>query len=53
VFEAYIEGVNQYIENAESTPIEFQRLNCRPEPWTPLDSILLSKQIAWGLTGTF
>jgi penicillin amidase len=53
VFEAYTEGVNQYIENAESTPIEFQRLNCRPEPWTPLDSILLSKQIAWGLTGTF
>jgi penicillin amidase len=44
--------VNTYIEN-ESLPIEFGLLEYEPAPWTPVDTILMSKQISWTLTGGF
>ncbi|AGB16933.1 penicilin amidase [Halovivax ruber XH-70] len=49
---AFADGVNAAIEN-EELPIEFQILGHEPAPWTPVDTILLEKQIAWTLTGNF
>ncbi|MCX8172444.1 MAG: penicillin acylase family protein, partial [Archaeoglobaceae archaeon] len=49
---AYSDGVNHYIET-ERLPIEFQLLNYKPEKWQPIDTLLISKEIAWGLTGNF
>ncbi|OYR46680.1 penicillin acylase family protein [Halorubrum sp. Hd13] len=50
--EAYAAGVNAATE-AETLPIEFELLGYEPEPWTPVDSMLMEKQISWTLTGSF
>jgi penicillin amidase len=50
--EAYADGVNTYIEN-ETLPIEFGLLEYEPDLWTPVDTILMEKQISWTLTGSF
>ncbi|WP_049980800.1 penicillin acylase family protein [Halolamina rubra] len=52
VVEAYVEGVNRARE-AEPTPLEYRLLEFDPDPWTPTASLLISKQISWGLTGSF
>lgn len=48
-------GINKAIEDmkTEDLPVECKLLNYEPEPWTPLDSLVISKLIAWSLTGTF
>ena len=50
--EAYAEGVNAAME-AETLPIEFELLGYEPAPWTPVDTLLMEKQISWTLTGSF
>ncbi|NKE36197.1 penicillin acylase family protein [Natronococcus sp. JC468] len=50
--EAYADGVNAAIER-EGLPLEFELLGYEPEPWTPVDSMLMEKQISWDLTGNF
>ncbi len=50
--EAYADGVNAAIEG-EGLPLEFELLGYEPEPWTPVDSMLMEKQISWDLTGNF
>ncbi|MFC6767283.1 penicillin acylase family protein [Natrinema soli] len=50
--EAYVDGVNAAIEN-EPLPLEFELLGYEPREWTPVDSILMEKQISWDLTGDF
>ncbi|NHX35926.1 MULTISPECIES: penicillin acylase family protein [Halolamina] len=52
VVEAYVEGVN-HAREAEPTPLEYRLLEFDPQPWTPTASLLISKQISWGLTGSF
>ncbi|WP_435358307.1 penicillin acylase family protein [Haloarchaeobius sp. DFWS5] len=52
VVEAYVEGVNRARER-EETPIEYRLLDFEPREWTPVGSLLVEKQISWGLTGTF
>ena len=37
VIEAYVEGVNAYIEQGFPLPIEFEILNYTPAPWHPTD----------------
>lgn len=49
---AYSEGVNYFIET-QKLPIEFQLVNYRPKKWEPVDTLLIAKEIAWGLTGNF
>jgi penicillin amidase len=49
---AYTEGVNRYIE-AEPTPFEFRANDYAPTEWTPQDTIIVGKLIAWDLTGDF
>jgi penicillin amidase len=51
---AYAAGVNAFIAtHAGRLPIEFLLLRYRPEPWTPVDSLVLGKQFAWSLGGTW
>ncbi|WP_144796656.1 penicillin acylase family protein [Halorubrum depositum] len=52
LIEAYAAGVNAAME-AETLPIEFELLGYEPAPWTPVDTLLMEKQISWTLTGSF
>lgn len=52
LLEVYSEGVNFCIETCDLPP-EFELVGYKPEPWTPTDTLLMSKLIAWGLTGNF
>ena len=52
MLKAYSEGVNYYIENGE-LPVEFKLAGYRPEKWKPEDSLIIGKEIEWGLTGNF
>ncbi|MFB6103761.1 MAG: penicillin acylase family protein [Halobacteriaceae archaeon] len=50
--EAYAEGVND-ARRQQPLPIEFGLVDYAPGEWTPVDTMLMEKQIAWGLTGSF
>lgn len=52
VVEAYAEGVNAAREDLP-LPVEFELLDYEPGEWTPVDTMLMAKQISWGLTGSF
>lgn len=52
LLQAYADGVNDYIEqNRENLAPEFILLDYVPEPWDPVDSITISKMVAWFLGG--
>lgn len=51
--EAYAAGVNAWIGEGHLLPIEFQLLGVKPEPWSPLDSIVWEKMMAWNLGGDY
>jgi penicillin G amidase len=54
VLEAFAAGVNRLIEQSgENLPIEFDLLDYRPEPWTPIDSLAIEIEFRWYLTGRF
>jgi penicillin amidase len=47
---AYSNGVNLYIKQAKGKyPVEFDILGYDPEPWSPVDCIILSRMMAWEL----
>ncbi|WP_265111370.1 penicillin acylase family protein [Halosolutus halophilus] len=50
--EAYADGVNAAMER-ERLSLEFELLDYEPREWTPVDSMLMAKQISWDLTGDF
>jgi penicillin amidase len=51
-FEAYSEGVNQYMEDyKKKLPFEFTLLGYKPEPWKPEHSFNLVGYMAWDLNG--
>lgn len=49
---AYTAGVNRYID-ARPTPFEFRANDYEPTRWTPQDTLIVGKLIAWQLTGDF
>ena len=49
---AYADGVTARIA-AGDLPPEFDLLGYEPSPWTPVDTMLMEKQISWALTGNF
>ena len=49
---AYADGVSARIDDGPLPP-EFGLLGYEPSPWTPVDTMLMEKQIAWTLTGSF
>ena len=54
VLEAFAAGVTGWIEQCgEQLPIEFDLLDYRPEPWSPLDSLAIESEFRWYLTGRF
>jgi penicillin amidase len=51
---AYAAGVNAVLEaSRDRPPIEFDLLNYRPEPWSPVDSLAVAGEFRWYLTGRF
>jgi penicillin amidase len=55
LLEAYARGVNAYIESLDvkTLPPEFQILQYKPRPWTPIDSLLVIKVFAEALSSTW
>jgi penicillin amidase len=55
VLQAYADGVNAYIAtlDARTLPPEFQILQYKPSPWTPVDSLLVIKVFAEALSSTW
>ncbi|MGH2376322.1 MAG: penicillin acylase family protein [bacterium] len=50
--EAYAAGVNAFMQGArDRLPIEFAFLRFAPEPWTPADTLVYGKLMAWVLGG--
>jgi penicillin G amidase len=50
ILESYCRGVNAFLEGARGKyPAEFDLIGYTPEPWTPLDCILVARLMAWEL----
>jgi penicillin amidase len=51
---AFSNGINAHIQDcADKLPIEFDLLGYKPEPWRPIDSIAITGEFRWYLTGRF
>ncbi len=51
---AYAEGVNSWLtESGQAAPLEYTLLGIEPEPWTPEDSIVWGKGMAWKLSANW
>ena len=51
---AFSLGINALIEaSGDNLPIEFELLDYRPEPWQPVDCLLIENEFRWYLTGRF
>jgi penicillin G amidase len=51
---AFSDGINALIEDsAQSLPLEFDLLDYRPEPWRPVDCLVIESEFRWYLTGRF
>ncbi|HET6948465.1 MAG TPA: penicillin acylase family protein [bacterium] len=52
--EAYAAGVNAFVAGHRARlPVEFALLRFAPEPWTPIDSLVYAKLMAWVLSGNW
>jgi penicillin amidase len=52
--ESFTAGINALIEECgDCLPIEFDLLAYRPEPWSPVDCLLIENEFRWYLTGRF
>jgi penicillin amidase len=51
---SFIEGVNYYLQTHQNQlPIEYQILNFKPQPWTPIDILIIEKYMAEMLTWSY
>ncbi len=54
IFDAYARGVNGFMEQRSGPlPPEFLIMGVVPEPWTPVDSLVWVKMMAWDLSGNW
>lgn len=54
VLQAFSDGVNGVIDRlGDNVPIEFDLLEYRPGPWSPIDSLVIEVEFRWYLTGRF
>ena len=54
VLQAFADGVNALIETlGTNVPVEFDLLDYQPEPWSPVDSLVIEGEFRWYLTGRF
>lgn len=52
--QAFADGVNAWMKQCgEQIAIEFDLLDYRPEPWSPIDSLAIESEFRWYLTGRF
>ena len=51
LLQAYAAGVNAFLAADSARPIEFRILRVAPEPWTPVDSLVWARMMAWDLAG--
>jgi penicillin amidase len=52
--EAYMEGVNKFVQqHGESLPLEFTILGYRPEPWTVVDTLAITKLQLYDAAGNY
>ena len=49
LLDAYAAGVNAFLARDPVLPAEFWLLNVKPEVWTPIDSVVWTKVMAWDL----
>jgi penicillin amidase len=49
MIEAYVAGVNAWLDEGHTLPPEYWILGFTPEAWTPIDSIVWSKMMAWDM----
>ncbi len=47
--EAYAEGVNAF-RDVGKLPMELKILGLTPDPWKPVDTLVIGKLVAWGLS---
>ena len=52
LLEAYAAGVNSHIAEGTDLPPEYRILGVKPEPWTPLHSMLWTKSMSWLLSAS-
>ncbi len=51
---AFADGINAVIQaTRDRPPIEFDLLDYRPEPWSPVDCLTIEVEFRWYLTGRF
>src|SRR5260370_10116363 len=51
---AFSDGVNAFMnDTGDRLPIEFDLLDYRPEPWSPIDCLVIEGEFRWYLTGRF
>src|SRR5262249_3923024 len=49
---AFTHGINAHLaETRDRLPIEFDLLDYRPEPWSPVDCLTIEGEFRWYLTG--
>jgi len=54
ILEAYSRGVNEFIaQNRDHLPLEFTLLRYQPEPWKPVDTLVISGYMYETLTNTW
>ncbi|RME62871.1 MAG: penicillin acylase family protein, partial [Caldilineae bacterium] len=53
IVQAYVDGVNAWLAEGHTLPPEFLILGVKPEPWTPVDSLVWAKMMAWDLGGDY
>ncbi len=52
ILQAYTDGINAYLEeNKNALPVEYKILRFKPEPWTPIDSLVWGNAISLQLSG--
>jgi len=50
---SYAQGVNAFLSTDPVLPAEFLLTGARPEPWSPVDSVVWVKMMAWDLGGNW
>ncbi|MEO7994536.1 MAG: penicillin acylase family protein, partial [bacterium] len=51
---AYAEGVNAYLAaDPDHREWEFRTLDYQPEPWSPIDSLMILRLVGWGLAADY
>lgn len=53
VLEAYVRGINAFLSEDPPLPPEFMLFGVEPRPWTPVDSLVWLKVMAWNLSGNW